>query len=427
MLYNIQDVLSQLKTAPPDIKKKAADLVAQAQNVAPPSDQPTPGLGIADILTQIQQGQPDTPPQVPGPGLPQPDSTQLNNSYTPNPVASPATPSPTTLDPSALNPTPNAPPIIAPSIKGTANGNVLGTPSIDERANQAQDAYLAALGERPQHSKWWKNAGIIAAQIASNVANPSNQVPIQTWGEQKKQSHVQNALDDLRPILDLQKVNQDREYKLAQTGYMNSRPGIAKAAEADKEKRTGYLGANVQRKQDDDFRKNNPIFDAASPTDGQIAQLKAIGRTPEDFGSYDLSKTPPLRKFGKQVFEYSAKDHAWNLTDIDPTSNDPLVPYTITTPEGTTETLQIPSSKKASLLTQLKAAGMQIQGKKEISDNTLKQRHDEFMMKFNNQVQEQQKAGTYKRDTFIVGLDAALKAHQVTKEDYDVIVAALPQ
>jgi hypothetical protein len=111
---------------------------------------------------------------------------------------------------------------------------VAGMPTLDDRVTTAENAYTSAINERPQHSKWYKNAGIIAAQIVSNMFNPQNQVPIQSWGQQKKQNHIKSALETLQPLEQLQKVQQDKAYRKAQTADLLAKPVDRDAARQQK-------------------------------------------------------------------------------------------------------------------------------------------------------------------------------------------------
>lgn len=282
-------------------------------------------------------------------------------------------PAKSTVSPSGLPPRPfefdGQPVGVVPNDDSDPNnGAAANVPVANDPYSIAKQRYEQALSSPVDKSKGWQNILVKLAAVANNVFNPQHQMPVEGWGEVKHDQRVEDAAKVFGPLQQLADVETKRKLVAAQTADVLAKPGDRNAAATDRGTRTGILQTNVQRKQLDDFRKNNPIFDAANPTPGQVTQLQAAGATPDDIGSYDLSKTPPLKKFGKQVFEYSAKDHVWNLTDIDPTSNDPLEPYEVTDSDGSKETLNIPSSRKAALLTALQTAGMRVKAQKDIAN-----------------------------------------------------------
>lgn len=360
-VYNLQSVLSELQKSPPNVRKQAADMMYRYgrddQNVPQPTlpqpiDAPSGGvalnngLGIADILAQIQGdgpldgGQPGQGLENPvggvrggaGPdGLPRPVMTDVDTRRPP-------------LDPYQGKP-------------GRYAMDEKYGGSLDSRASAAQDAYLAAVAEPVKKSKWWKNLGIIGAEIASNVFNPGNQVPIRSWGGLKKDSHVRSALEHLRPLLDLQKVEQDRDYRKAQT--KNIYDDNTRQEQERKDKISKAQETETTRRRSN-FRKGHPFFNPKTATAADVNELASFGETPESMGTYNFSK-PEVHEVAGVTYKFNPNTQSYEDSGIPHDGSKALTEYTVKDADGVTYKYTTTNEKAAGLKTQLVAAGLQIQ------------------------------------------------------------------
>lgn len=222
-LFDIKNVTAALKAAPDDVKKKAADMIAQfgEQPIAPDAVPATyaPGRNAAELVTpDILQQMGQSPEQG---NFVQPSSQSVDQgSIAP--------------DFAQVNTQPRQAPIV-PQFGIQRGGEPL---SLDDRVNTAETRYADAVNAPVPKAKWWKDLLAIGGAVASNVANPRNQVEVKGWNRLKHDKNIQRALAELQPLEQLQKIGQDRVLKNAQILDTLAKPGdrdIEAQRKADKD------------------------------------------------------------------------------------------------------------------------------------------------------------------------------------------------
>lgn len=224
---------------------------------------------------------------------------------------------------------------------------------------EAESEYNRILNSK-EHPNKFLSGLYLALQAIPKVFNQNNQTPIESLADARKANKLGASGQLVKTLQDQQKFQTDDDYKQSVAAYNRTKPEKDAALTRDRERRTGVLTANVQRKLDDDFIKNNPVYDPANPTPAQVAQLEHIGRAAEDFDAYDHSKTPTIKRFGDSVVTYDPTTKTWVDAGIDAHKDDPLVEVTLKNPAGGTESLKVRTSKKADILAGFQKEGMQI-------------------------------------------------------------------
>lgn len=333
-LFNIQNVLDELQNASPDVKQKAAQMIQQyggdmpSAAMAPPSDPLHP---VNDPLQKYGQNAPNAAPQA--------DITPSNA------------------------PTPYRPAFNAFPRQSSTNTQPT---SLDDRVMGLERQYSDALQAPPEKSKWWKNVGIIAAQVASNIANPNHQVKIQNWGAQKKQNRVQQILSQLGPLEQLQQSNQDRSQKYEE---WRNKQALIKAQTENYGADNAFNADRLRQQQDEGIAKRqstarSELFKGKIYDPGNMAhrgRAQDAGYDPDKMGAWDFSN-PAKATINGETFVYDRVDGSWQPSGLPASEKDKLTEFSVTVPgEKNPRVFKVPQDKAASLSASLAAAGMQIE------------------------------------------------------------------
>jgi len=254
----------------------------------------------------------------------------------------------------------------------------------DEGVWQAREDVLKedqwrALNEPVKKSKW-KDIGMMLLTSLNNQVN-NRQDPVRTWGEIKRDEKV-GALSPQLQVLQQRRAEKDARAK----GELD-RELLRKRAEDYTNDEVYRRDALAQRKREA-FRRANPSFDATKATDAQKRALAEFGESPESVGTYDFSK-PDTKMVAGTLYQRNPNTGAYEDTGVkDPSKQ--VVEYTIVDPDtGVAQKYATTSERAASLKTQLKAAGMQIQAATERLQST--QQHSEKMMGIRNEAERRMK------------------------------------
>lgn len=225
-----------------------------------------------------------------------------------------------------------------------------------------------ALNEPVKKSKW-KDIGMMLLTSLNNQVN-NRQDPVRTWGEIKRDEKV-GALAPQLQVLQQRRAEKDARAK----GELD-REVLRKRVEDYGNDEAYRRDALAQRKREA-FRRANPSFDATKATDAQKRALAEFGESPETVGTYDFSK-PDTKMVAGTLYQRNPSTGAYEDTGVkDPSKQ--VVEYTIVDPDtGVAQKYATTSERAASLKTQLKAAGMQIQAATERLQST--QQHSEKML-----------------------------------------------
>lgn len=84
----------------------------------------------------------------------------------------------------------------------SATPNIVKRPvsPLEAARQDAENQYVSAIRSPIQKQAWWKDALVKAAQVANNIFNPRNPVPIEGWGTVKHNKMVGDAAKVLGPL-----------------------------------------------------------------------------------------------------------------------------------------------------------------------------------------------------------------------------------
>ncbi len=255
-----------------------------------------------------------------------------------------------------------------------------------------------ALNEPVKKSKW-KDIGMMLLTSLNNQVN-NRQDPVRTWGEIKRDEKV-GALAPQLQVLQQRRAEKDARAK----GELD-REVLRKRVEDYGNDEAYRRDALAQRKREA-FRRANPSFDATKATDAQRRALAEFGESPETVGTYDFSK-PDTKMVAGTLYQRNPSTGAYEDTGVkDPSKQ--VVEYTIVDPDtGVAQKYATTSERAASLKTQLKAAGMQIQAASERQQST--QQHSEKMQQIRNAAEMKMKEYTELQKEIAANKDQARKA-----------------
>ncbi len=247
--------------------------------------------------------------------------------------------------------------------------------NLDDAVNTNQQALIDAIQAPDKKASKWATAGIVAAELANNVFNPRNPVKVQGWGAVQHDKSVQKALEALTPLQQQQEIANKVDLGRAQSNWIKARPGIEQGK------------ADISQQRADTYAER-------TANEGQYRrELVSLGKDKADNLKDYRDAIVDLKERGADQSDARIKALQDRITEITRHNK-------VTEGQG----------------------GQKIQ----ISQNTLKQKQSQFDQQLTQKIQQQKQAGTYKRASITAGLDAALKAGTVTKDEYDRIMSQLP-
>lgn len=199
------------------------------------------------------------------------------------------------------------------------------TPTIDSRVADASERYQSDLTTPAKKHKKWKDIAYMAASVLSNAFN-EDKVPVQSYGEGKKQLQLGRDREELGGLQQQQQIEQGTRQRNANIAIAEGKPDLAKA-EATRKQRladiTEFKAINdadyktnmvqLGKEKADEIRKNNErIFDLRArgldQTDKRIQilekrndEIQRHNTVTEGQGAAKIKGAAETRDFKKEV------------------------------------------------------------------------------------------------------------------------------
>lgn len=238
---------------------------------------------------------------------------------------------------------------------------------LESARQDAENQYVSAIRAPVQKQAWWKDALVKAAQVANNVFNPRNPVPIEGWGTVKHNKQVESAARVLGPLQSQYDTNMADRVKESQANAIPDRLKLQQDALDEKKQHNQTI---AQR----DFAKLQ-TFDPKNLAHRQLAKTSGLSDAEIDAMKGWDYKNPLEHMIDGERFRWDRKTGEYFPTNLPVDQEKSLVPFDVHDDQGNViGTYNVTPDKAASLQATMERQGKSIQARKDIAaaNNTTK-------------------------------------------------------